>query len=307
MAIRFIPPDPPFMGSRAGDPATPLEADAVVFGAPHGTPYAGVDNRVHEGTPGALRRAPEPFVDWVDHYNFDVGGTIVGDRGFRLTDLGDLPTSRSDGPGNRALIESATRSILAAGAVPIMIGGDDSTPIPFLAAFSEPITIVQVDAHIDWREERYGEPLGFSSTMRRASEMPHVERIVQVGMRNFGSARLPEVEDARAWGATLVTARAVHRDGIGPVLDLIPPRSRVVVTFDCDALDASAMPAVMAPSPGGLTYDQVTGLVTGIVDRATLAGFDLIEFVPERDRNGVFAFTAASLLLHVVGTLANRR
>ena len=294
------------MGAHAATSPADARADAMLFGAPHGTPYPGIDNRVHEGTAAALRAAIEADADWVDHWNYDFGGPLLGEGGFRLADLGDLVTRSEDGPGNRDLIEQAARAILAHGAVPIMLGGDDSVPIPFLTAFDEPITILQIDAHIDWREERRGEPLGYSSTMRRASELPHVTRIVQVGMRNFGSARRAEVEHARAWGATIIPARDVHRDGIEPVLEQIAPGARVVVTFDCDALDASLMPAVMAPSPGGLTYDQVSGLVSGVGRRAALAGFDLIEFVPVRDHDRTCAITAASLVLHVVGTLANR-
>jgi agmatinase len=189
-----------------------------------------------------------------------------------------------------------------------MLGGDDSVPIPFLAGFAEhgPITILQVDAHIDWRDERRGEPLGYSSTMRRASELPHVERIVQVGMRGFGSARRTEVEAAAAWGAQIVTAYEVHDAGVDAALAHVPAGARVVITFDCDALDPPAMPAVMAPTPGGLTYAQAIALIGEVAERATVAGFDLIEFVPSRDPDGSAATTAASLVSHVIGTLAAR-
>jgi len=154
---------------------------------------------------------------------------------------------------------------------------------------------------------RSDEPLGYSSTMRRASEMAHVERIVQVGMRGFGSARREEVEAAAAWGAEIVTAYDVHRDGIGAALRHVPDDARVVITFDCDALDPSAMPAVVAPTPGGLTYAQALGLIQGVAERAELVGFDLIEFVPDRDPDGSAATTAASLVSAVIGTLAARR
>ena len=72
-----------------------------------------------------------------------------------------------------------------------MFGGDDSTPIPFITGFagSPPIAILQIDAHIDWRDTIRGERYGYSSTMRRASEQSHVWRIVQAGMRGLGSAR----------------------------------------------------------------------------------------------------------------------
>jgi len=296
------------MGAVVAASPEAAEADAMLFAAPHGTPYPDIDNRVHEDTGRAIRASFGEEADWVDHWNYDFGGTLLGERGFRLADLGDLPTASADGPGNRRLIEDLTRRILARGAVPLMLGGDDSVPIPFLAGFAEhgPITILQVDAHIDWRDERRGEPLGYSSTMRRASELPHVERIVQVGMRGFGSARRTEVEAAAAWGAQIVTAYEVHDAGVDAALAHVPAGARVVITFDCDALDPPAMPAVMAPTPGGLTYAEAIALITGVAERATIAGFDLIEFVPSRDPDGSAATTAASLVSHVIGTLAAR-
>ena len=187
-----------------------------------------------------------------------------------------------------------------------MIGGDDSVPIPFIEAFADqaPLTIVQIDAHIDWRDERRGERLGFSSTMRRASEMPHVTEIVQVGMRGLGSARRAEVEAALSWGVEFVSARDVHTGGVGAIVDRVPAGGNVLITLDCDAIDPSAMPAVMAPTPGGLTYDQVTGLIAGICARGRLVGFDMIEFVAERDHHGLGATTAAGILVNVIGNLA---
>jgi agmatinase len=298
------------MGTEPVDGPAELAAGdftAVLFGAPHGTPYPGVDNEPHAATAQALRDALGFEADWVEHWSYDVGGTIAGPHGRRFGDLGDLPTTSLDGAGNRALIEEATRAIVAARAIPIMIGGDDSTPIPFLAGLADagPLTILQIDAHIDWRDQRRGEPLGFSSTMRRASEMPHVERIVQVGMRTFGSARAEEVGIAADWGATIVPARDVHHRGIGPVLDLIPAGSRVAITIDCDAFDASLMPAVIAPSPGGLDYTQVTDLIGGVLAKAELAAFDLIEFAPAKDVDGSSTLTAAYLLQFVLVSLAN--
>jgi arginase family enzyme len=74
-----------------------------------------------------------------------------------------------------------------------------------------PITIVQVDAHLDWREERNGLRHTFSSPMRRASEMPWVERIIQVGMRGIGSSRKNDLDDALRWGVRIIPAASVHR------------------------------------------------------------------------------------------------
>jgi agmatinase len=231
----------------------------------------------------------------------------MGAGALQLVDLGDLPTSPRSGKRNRQLIETATREICARNAVPIMIGGDDSTPIPFIKGLEQhqPLTILQIDAHIDWRKQRLGETLGFSNTMRRASEMPHVARIVQAGIRGLGSARKKEYDDALAWGAHIVPAAVIHSSGVKSVLDLIPRDANCLITFDCDALDGATMPAVMSPTPGGLSYRQVIDLIAGVSGKARLVGFDLVEFVPGRDASGYAAFVAARIIWHVIGRLAN--
>lgn len=284
-------------------------ANAAIFGAPHGTPYRGIDNSVHAGTAAALRQAMAGDGEWLGHWDFDFGGTLLGTGGFTLADLGDLPTVSVDAAGNRQRIEARTRDVLDAGAVPIMIGGDDSVPIPFIAGFADagPLTILQIDAHIDWREERYGERLGFSSTMRRASEMPHVERIVQAGARGIGSAREAEVRTAEAWGSKLVTARELHAKGIAAALDHIPAGSRCLIALDCDAMDHAVMPAVAYSAPGGLSYTQVIELIGGAAAKAQIVGFDLVEFIPAKDATGHAAFTAARILCNLIGALARRK
>jgi agmatinase len=246
--------------------------------------------------------------EWLDHWDFDMGGPLLADGACRIADLGNLPTKSKDGKGNRKLIETQTRKILSAGAVPLMFGGDDSTPVPFVAGFSgsSPLTILQIDAHIDWREERYGERLGFSSTMRRASEQAHVWRIVQAGARGLGSAREAEVRDAKQWGARIFTSRQIHHDGLGAVLEAISPDADCLICLDCDALDISQMPAVAYPSPGGLSFVQVTDLIAGVAAKARIAGFAMVEFVPKRDRDGTSAFTAARIAANVIGHIARQ-
>ena len=305
--MKLKKPRTPFLGSRFA--ASPKDAEAALFGAPHGTPYRGIDNRPYETAPNALRKALQADRAFLDSWDFDFDGPLLGvSRQYRFADLGDLPTQSKQAARNRKLIEECARTILGAGAIPIMIGGDDSTPIPFIKAFSDhrDLTILQIDAHIDWRQERYGEPLGFSSTMRRASEMPHVAKIIQVGMRGMGSAREQEVRDAEAWGARLITAADIHLKGIEQALAHIDAGSPLLITLDCDGLDWSIMPAVTYPTTGGLTHTQVTRLIQGAIAKTRLVGFDLIEFVARRDQGGIGAFTAARIICNVIGSLANR-
>lgn len=294
----------PFMATKAA--STPKAAKLAVFGAPHGTPYRGIDNKPHQTAPNAFRTALKGDAAWLDHWDYDFDGTLLPDADFKAVDLGNLKTKPCDGKGNRSLIERATSECLTAGAVPIMFGGDDSTPIPFLNAFSggSPITVLQIDAHIDWRQEREKEPMGYSSTMRRASEMPHVWRIVQAGARGIGSAREEEVTAAKTWGAHIIAAKAIHQQGVELALRHIEPGSDVVICLDLDALDTSVMPAVAHPSPGGFSFDQVADLIAGVSAKARIAGFSMVEFVAAKDQHMASAYTAGRIATHVIAHVA---
>ena len=296
----------PFIGASKNTDIT--NADLVVFGAPHGTPYSDIDNCPYATAPEVLRLAMEEDAQLLDHWDFDLDGPLLGDSRFIIADAGNLKTSPLDGTGNRRLIRQATTQIMENGAIPMMIGGDDSTPIPFIEGLKSlgPLTIIQIDAHIDWRDERYGEPRGFSSTMRRVSEMDHVENIIQIGIRGVGSARRAEVDFARDWGARIVTAREFHRDGIDAVTRHLENNANCMITFDCDALDSGIMPAVMAPTPGGLSYLQSIELIDAINKTSRIVAFDMVEFVPERDLNGTAAFLAARILAYTLGCLARK-
>ena len=214
----------------------------------------------------------------------------------RVVDAGDVPGDPADGPGNSRQTAAAVAEILDRGAVPICIGGDDSVPIPILRAFEGrgPITVLQVDAHLDFRDEVDGVREGYSSPMRRASEMSHVERIIQVGLRGVGSARAADVDDALAAGNLLVTARELRERGVGWLLEQLPADASVFVSFDCDGLDPSVMPAVSAPAPGGLGYREAWDLLAGVGTR--LAGAAFTEYVPALDNNHLSALVVTRLM-----------
>jgi agmatinase len=162
-------------------------------------------------------------------------------------------------------------SVINSGAIPIVLGGDDSIPIPVFRAYQDYglLTVIQVDAHIDWRHEVTGITEGPSSTMRRASEMPWINRLIQVGMRSVGSARQEEVAAAQAYRAKILTAKDVKEGGTERILDLVPDGAACLVAIDCDGLDPSIMPAVNAPVPGGLSYRLVVDLLHSLKKKPT--------------------------------------
>lgn len=292
-----------FMGLPSADLADLGAARVVILGAAGCTPYPSVGFYC-AGGPAAIRAGGAAFAASLGAMNFDTGARVLPE-GARVVDAGDLPMAPEDAPGNRQRLREAVSRILAAGAVPVLLGGDDSLPIPMLEALAGegPLTILQIDAHIDWRDEVGGERWGLSSTMRRASEMGHVERIIQVGQRGIGSARPTDRQAALDWGVEFVSAREVAREGIGRALALIPEDARVVICLDVDALDPAVMPAVIGRTAGGLNYWQVFELIAGVAAKAQIAAFDMVEFMPERDIDGQGALVAAQLLAGVIGLL----
>lgn len=298
-------------GSFLGLPKATIKegaaADVAILGAPAATPYPSVGPYCAEA-PAAIRAGVANWSGALGHMDFDLGSRMIPD-GVSVVDCGDLPFSRTDAEVNRAGITSAVRALLEGGAVPIILGGDDSIPIPLLHAFEGrgPLTVVQIDAHIDWRDEVQGVRLGLSSTMRRASEMSWVERIIQVGARGTGSARVSDYQDALAAGGAFFMASAVARDGVDAVIDAVPAGSNVLITVDVDGLDPSVMPAVIGPAPGGLSYWQVVTIMQGIAAKARIAAFDIVEFVPERDIGQQGALTAGRLVANAIGLIARQK
>jgi agmatinase len=293
-----------FLGLPASEP-TAVQGGVVVLGVPHGVPYP---NRGPSGgcadAPRAIRHRSARLAGFIGHHDFDTGQTMLPNAG-RIVDCGDVPGDPADGPGNATRAEATIRALLERGAIPIALGGDDSIPIPIIRAYAgrEPMIVLQVDAHLDFRDEVSGVTEGYSSPMRRASEMGHVTRVVQVGLRGVGSARPADVADARAAGGLLVTARELRERGVGWVLEQLPEGAAVFLAFDLDGLDPSLCPAVSAPLPGGLSWDEAGDLVAGAASRCRVVGAAFTELVPERDPSGYSALVATRLVIRLLSAI----
>jgi agmatinase len=289
--------------ARPGDTG---DADIILLGAPAATPYSSVGNYCATA-PDAMRAA----FGWpgvLGHHDFDLDGFLLPD-GVRALDWGNLDYSETDFAANRASIQHHVIQILDAGAVPLVLGGDDSIPIPVLAAYREhgPLTVLQFDAHIDWRNDVGGETQGLSSNMRRASEMGWVENIIQVGARGIGSARPKDRQDALDWGVEFFPMREVVRNGIDPIIAAIAPGANLYLALDIDVMDPAVVPAVIGPAPGGLSYWQIDEILEATAARATIRGFNLAELMPAADIGGRGALVAARIVAMVMGLAARQR
>jgi agmatinase len=279
----------------------------VILGIDEASPYKSGEASHSAGAPTALRAASKAFLGQLNQFDFDIGGTLLAtlDDTRGIVDLGDLPTDPADTEGNCTRITQAIAAILQAGAVPVVLGGDDSVPIPALRAYEGrgPLTVVQVDGHTDWGDVIKGNPNGYGSTMRRAAEMPWVTNMVQVGIGGLGSGTADQIADARRWGSHIFTARDIHRGGIQAAIDAIPEGTDCIVTIDCDGLDPALMPAVGMPTPGGIDYLDLLELLLGVAKKGRIAGFFLVEFVPHKDPHGLAALIAARIVLIGIGLI----
>ena len=305
--IKLIAPSVTFCGVPCVDDLATLDADVAIIGAPHGTPYTPGRASYSANSPAALRSALSWYSANPKQFDFDTMTEVLG--GASVVDCGDVAGDLLDGAKNREQIERASSNILDRGTVPILFGGDDSVPIPFFSAYAAagPITIVQVDAHIDWRHEVHGITHGYSSTMRRASEMNHIQNMIQIGARGPGSARRQELADAKAWGSHIFSARDVAKNGIQNALERVPEDARVILSIDVDGLDPSLVPGVSLPAFGGLGYQHMMDLIMGVADRSKIVGAAFVEFIPENDIQGLGARAISRLASVVIAAIGQQK
>jgi agmatinase len=281
-----------------------LDAHVAILGLPYGDPYSMEEvTNDQSNAPTAVRHTSDLAWEGLARWDFDLGGTVFDGQEIRVVDCGDVPADPRDLSAHYRLAEAAVRKILKAGTMPISIGGDHGVPIPVFRALEEvgPVHLIQIDAHLDWRDHLNGAKEGYSSPIRRAAELSHIDQIFQIGLRCQGSARTEEFEAATAYGVDLTTAYELHDDGMEAVLARIPDGEKYYLTIDADGMEPSAMPGVAAPAPGGVTYPQMHKLIHGLVKKGKVVGMDIVEITPARDVNELTCITAARMITNLIG------
>jgi agmatinase len=297
-------PERPFLDWPVVTAPAGWDADVALLGIRHSEPYA------HDTFPNDQARAPDAiraksqvFCYDPGHWDFDVGGDLASKLP-QHADIGNVGWDGGDYGDYAARIADRVRYLWQRGTQLVVLGGDHGVTIPVvdaLDAVGEPIHILHIDAHLDWREEVGGVRRGYSSPLQWASKIPAVSGMTQIGLRAIGSARRQEIEAARAFGSQLISAQDIHAHGIEPVLDTIPAGRAVYLTIDADGLDPTEMPAVMAPAPGGLYFRQLAPLLRAVARRNRIVGMDIVEIAPSYDfANGLTCIMAGRLILNVL-------
>jgi agmatinase len=284
-----------------------IKADVAVMGAPFdfGTQFrAGA-----RFGPRAVREASTLFsFGHAGAYDHEDDCTYLGGD-VRIVDIGDADIVHTDTEASHANIETGVRAMLAAGALPVVIGGDHSINIPCIRAFDDqgPIHILQIDAHLDFVDVRHGVRHGHGNPMRRAAEKDYITGLTQVGIRNVSSTSKDGYDAARAMGADILSVRQVRKLGVEGVLARIPKGARLYVTIDIDGFCPSIAPGTGTPSHGGFLYYEVLELLQGAAKAHDIVGIDLVEVAPDYDHSGSTAILAAQVLLNFLGFIFHAR
>ncbi len=285
-----------------------IDADVAVLGVPNdmGTQWR---SGARFG-PRAIREASTLFsFGHGGAYDHERDTTYLTEEQVRIVDVGDADIVHTDMVRSHANTEAAVRAILAAGAMPLVLGGDHSVHAPAIHAFEGrgPIHIVHFDAHLDFVDERHGVRYGHGNPLRRASEESHVVGMTQLGVRNVSSSNRLDYEAARAAGSDILSVRDVRRLGPEAVIERIPRGPAYYLTIDIDGFDPSIAPGTGTPSHGGFLYYEVLEIVEGLAERGELVGIDLVEVAPPYDPTGITSILAAQLLMNTIGFVFEAR
>jgi agmatinase len=254
--------------------------------------------------PAAIRDAStryEPEHDWSGWIDAERGIRIL--EGVSMRDVGDVDVRTIDLLENFEIITEAARLVRRNCRVPVFIGGDHAITFPLVRAFDDtPLTLIQFDAHQDYTDEKFGVRYSHDNHMRRSSELPHVRRIVNIGLRGV-LERFEPYEAARRDGVHIVPAERIVRDGVPAALASLPGSGAAYVTIDVDVLDPGGSPGTGYPEPGGVNYYQLKDALLLVAQQYDVIGFDVTEVDPVYDAAGVTARISAKLILDFLGAI----
>lgn len=311
------PPNPngaaglyPFVGVptflRAPLASSPEGSDIAVLGVPidEGSPFV-PGSRFG---PRAIREQSMRFASSPDSL-FDVrtGRQVLspGAPGQVVADLGDVVVVSATPERTAANITAAVERVLAAGALPVVLGGDHSITFPIVRAFEGPLHVVQFDAHLDYAEPRGDHRYTNAHSFSQIARLDSVERLTQAGIRSLRTSR-SLYEASLADGNRILPPAELRELGPQGVAEGVPEGARCYLSIDVDALDHALVPGCVSADPGGLTYAELREMLVAVAARAEIVGVDLVEVNPMVDTAaGATAYLAAHLLVEVLGAICD--
>ena len=187
-------------------------------------------------------------------------------------------------------VSTVVRYWLEEGMFPVIVGGEHSVTIGAIEAHAghcEDLTVLQLDAHADLKDEYNGSKHNHACVMARAKELCP---IVQVGIRSMDSSEKESIKKS-----AIFLAKDIYNniEWIKKVVSALS--DNVYITIDLDVFDPSIMPSTGTPEPGGLLWYDVLALLKAVCKKKTVVGFDVVELCPDGS-NKAPDFTAAKLI-----------
>jgi len=217
-----------------------------------------------------------------------------------ITTLSEIEVDPADPAAGLERLEAVTAQVVEAGMVPLTLGGEHSltqAPVRALHARYPGMCVLQLDAHLDLRDQYQGTKLSHASVMRRIRELGI--STVAVGIR---SVSREEADYVHAEKAPVFLAREIRAQGlpVDAILDALA--NPVYITVDLDAFDPAYVPGVGTPEPGGLAWDEGLALLRAVCERRQVVGCDVVELCPIPGQPAS-DFFAAKLVNKLIGYL----
>jgi agmatinase len=220
-----------------------------------------------------------------------------------IADVGDVDIAPTNVEQTFASITADVAAILAAGALPVVLGGDHSITHPVVRAFPGPLHVLQFDAHMDYADFGQGMRHTNGHAFRHVAALASIASLTQVGIRSLRSAR-SQHEDMLAAGHRIVHMGELRASGPAEVAALLPAEAPLYVSIDVDALDMSLVPGCVSGEPNGMTYPELRDTLRAVAERCDVVGFDFVEVNPTLDvGTGATAYLGALLVAEFLGQI----
>lgn len=187
-------------------------------------------------------------------------------------------------------LESIAKYHMEDGKFVVLIGGEHSISIGSVKAHAQnynDLTVLQLDAHSDLRDEYNGSKYSHACVMARIAE---ICPFLQVGIRSMDSSEKERLDKKRIFFAEDILN---DKNWIKKVVSKLSKTT--YITIDLDVFDPSIMPSTGTPEPGGLSWYEVLALLKAVSENTNIVGFDVVELCPD-NRNKAPNFLAAKLI-----------
>jgi agmatinase len=279
--------------------------DAIICGVPYDW---GVGFRPGSRFgPRAIREMSTRFsLEESGYWDIETGKRML--ENIAIADVGDVDILYSDYRYNSKKIKEMVESIKLSRAIPVFVGGDHSISFPIVEGLSEKkkFDVIQLDAHLDFKDNILGLKYTNSSPIKRISELSLINNITSIGIRGTRTKE-EDYKDSINNGNNIITSYQLQKSGVSSILKRVNYSDNAYVTIDIDVLDPSIAPGTGSPEPEGLSFTQLKQILKDIAKNTNVIGFDIVEVNPQLDFSGLTSLVAAKIIIEFLGLIMLKR